>query len=48
MLYPTPGGDITTFNLVVNKLFGDKGLKPCPSLIISTVSGCEFMTASKL
>ena len=45
-LWKTLGGGITTFDLLVNKLFGDKGLKPCPSLFVSTVSGRELITAS--
>ena len=43
-IWKTPGGSITTFDLVGNKLFGDKGLKS--SLIASTVSGRELITAS--
>ena len=44
-LWKIPGGGITTFDLVVNKLFGEKGLNPWPSLIVSTVSGRELITA---
>ena len=47
-LWKTPGGGITTFDFVVSKLFGDKGLQPCPTLTVSTVSGRELMTASVL
>ena len=45
IFWKTPGGNITTFYLVVNKLFGDEGSKPCPSLMIYTISGCELITA---
>ena len=47
-LWKAPGVGITTFDLVVNKLYDDKGLKSCPSLIISTVSSHELITASVL
>ena len=42
----TPGGSITAVDVVVNRLFGDKGLNPGSSLIVSTVSGSELITPS--
>ena len=41
-----PGGGITTFVFVASMLFGDINFGICPSLIVSTVSGLEFIIAS--
>ena len=44
-LWKTPGGGITTLDLIV-KFFGDKDLNPWPSLVFYTVSGRELITTS--
>ena len=44
--WKTPGGGITTFAFIVSILFGDIGIWLCPSLIVSTVNGREFIIAS--
>ena len=44
--WKTPGGGITTFIFIANILFGDIRFALCLSLIVSTVSGWEFIIAS--
>ena len=44
--WKTPGGSITTFALIVSILFRDISIGLCPSLIVSTDNGREFIIAS--
>ena len=37
---------MTTLDFIVNKLEGDKGKEPVTLLMVSTVNGLEFTTAS--